>query len=234
MPLPEKQKSTSNTKFLSLFSLLISLAGMLIIVVSAHAETWHIKPTAEVPIRSGQGTEYKILAVAPDGLMVELLEDEDPWVMIRTPGGTEGWMLKRYLSKEPPLSEQVEKLRLQKTALEKKESETSLKYDELLSVYTQMEQEYNACMAERDDIQNKYNTLQEDTANVIQIKENLIKTTEEMKQVKEKLTAAEQENQNLKNNAMVRWFLAGGAVLVIGWIIGLVTGKSRKKRSSLY
>jgi len=236
MPLPEQQKTSALTsKTASLFSLLILVAALFITGITVQAEeTWHIKPTTEVPIRSGQGTEYKILAVVPDGLSVELLEDQPPWVMVRTPGGTEGWMLKRYLSSDLPLSKQVETLRFQNSALEKKKTETSRKYEELLTAYTQMELEYNTCMAERNDIREKYQTLQEDATNVTQIREALTQTTREMKQVKQKLAATVEENQNLKKNVMVRWFLAGGAVLLTGWIIGLFTARSRKKRASLY
>ncbi|MDW7773579.1 MAG: TIGR04211 family SH3 domain-containing protein [Desulfobulbaceae bacterium] len=201
---------------------------------AVQAETLYVKPSSEIPIRSGQGTEFKILSVVPDGLMVELVEESDPWAKVRTPGGTEGWMLRRYLSSEPPLSEMVDILKAEKSELETKEEAVSQKFDELSLAYTQMQQEYNACLAERDELRNNYQMLQQDTADVIRIKENLTRTTQEIEEIREKLAAAERKNRNLRNSITVKWFLAGGGVLVIGWLIGLMSARSRKKKSSLY
>jgi SH3 domain protein len=36
------------------------------------------------------------------------------------------------------------------------------------------------------------------------------------------------ENSELKRTGMIKWFLAGGGVLLFGWIIGRI---SRKKRA---
>ena len=41
------------------------------------------------------------------------------------------------------------------------------------------------------------------------------------------------ENQRLSKTETLKWFLAGGGVLLVGWIIGMISRKSRKKRSSL-
>lgn len=207
---------------------------MLLAGSPVQAESWHIKPSSEVPIRSGQGTEYKILAVVPDGLRVELLEEIDPWARVQTPGGTEGWILKRYLTSDPPLSEIMTSVKAENKDLKQKEDETSRKYDELLAAYSQMEQEYNACLTDRDDIREKYQLLQEDTADVIQIKDNLSKATQENQEIRQTVTAVQQENKDLKNNSAVKWFLTGSFVLILGWLIGLLTGRSRKRKSSLY
>jgi SH3 domain protein len=215
-------------------TVLIQLAAILFFGLAVHAETWHIKPSSEVPIRTGQGTEYKILAVLPDGLKVELIEEIDPWAKVRTPGGTEGWMLKRYLSNDPPLSEMVNTLSAEKAGLKEKEEEISRKYDELITGYSQIEQEYNACLADRDDIRKKYQILQEDTADVIKIKQSLSDSDIVIQELRQKLEAVEQKNQNLKNNSAVKWFMAGGLVLILGWLIGLMAGRSSRKKSSLY
>lgn len=234
--LMEQKRKISDCLLLvfSPFAVLLSLAAVFVSLTAVHAETLYVKPSAEVPIRSGQGTEYKILSVVPDGLQVELLEENDPWARVKTPGGTEGWMLRRYLSEDLPPAELVGILRAQKEELERKEEETSRRYDELSTAYSQMEQEYNACIADREDIGNKYQTLQQDTADVIAIKENLDQANRELEENRQKLAAVLQENRNVKNSIAIKWFMAGGGVLLLGWLIGMMTGRSRKRKSSLY
>jgi len=198
------------------------------------AATRYVKPSAEIPIRSGQGTEYKILVVVPDGMKVEIVEENDPWALVRTPGGTEGWMLKRYLTDEPPLSEVVASLEAQKTNLMESEAEVRRKYDELVATYSRNEEELNTCILERDETNNRYLELQQDTADVIKIKNDLESRSQELQAARKQLSAVQEENSQLKRNSSIRWFLAGGGVLFIGILLGLLSCRSRRRKSTLY
>ena len=232
-----KIKQNISTRPLNGFSLLSILLLLTMVALSsgsnAIADTWYVKPSSEVPIRSGQGTDYKILAVVADGLKIEILEENDPWAKVRTPGGTEGWMLKRYLSNDPPLSQAVISLKTRNAELETEKEEMSGQLVEISAAHTRSEEELQACIVERDSVQQEYQTLREDTADVIKIKKNLSAKIQETQEAKQKLAAIEQENSELKRNTALMWFLAGGFLLIIGWIIGMMTGRSRKRKSSL-
>ena len=201
---------------------------------AALAESWYVIPSAEIPIRSGQGTEYKILAVVPNGLQVEIIEENDPWALVRTPGGTEGWMLRRYLSSDPPLNEIVASLQAQKAQLKEDEEKTGRKYSELLAAYSLNEQELNTCIGDRDNTKKKFQTLQKDTSDVIKIKKNLEQTSLQLQAARQKLAGIQQENNDLQRNTSVKWFLAGGGVLFIGVLIGMINRRSSKRKTSLY
>jgi len=213
--------------------ILLLLTAVLFSGSAVFAETWYVKPSTEVPIRSGQGTDYKILAVIPDGLRIELLEEEEPWAKVRTPGGTEGWMLKRYLSGDAPLSEIVTSLQTQKTGLETKNEEMDRQLVEVSAAHTRSEEELQVCVADRDKIRQEYQILREDTADVLKIKKNLEEKVQESQEARQQLAALEQKNNELRRNTSIMWFLAGGFLLIVGWIIGMMTASSRKRKSSL-
>jgi SH3 domain protein len=216
---------------------LILLPMMLLLppsVSDARAETWYVQPSAEVPIRSGQGTEYKILSVVPDGMSVAILEEADPWVKVRTPGGAEGWMLKRYLSKDPPLSDRVSTLQARNEKLEKENETIRRELEELSAAHSRSQQELNACITERDEIRSNYQSLRADTADVITIKQNLTDKVQENQLIRQQLAELERENTNLQRNTSLKWFLAGGLVLLVGWVLGLISTRSRRRKSSLY
>ena len=218
------------------FVLIIFLVALMltgITCLQAAASAWYVKPSSEVPIRSGQGTGYKILAVVPDGLQVEILEEEEPWAKVRTAGGTEGWMLKRYLSETPPLSQKVALLEGKNTRLAEQADEANRKLVDVSAAHTELEKEFDICIAERDEIGKTYETLRNDTADVMKIKQNLAARSQENQELVKKLATVEQENSDLKRNTALMWFLAGGGLLLIGWIIGMMSGKSRKRKSSL-
>lgn len=227
-----------NKSCCSHLSLLYMLSGIILITFclssAVSAKTMYVKPAAEIPIRSGKGTEYKILSVVPDGLQVELLKEDDDWAMVRTQGGTEGWMLKRYLTSDKPLAEVVEELTSRNERQGEQLEETDSKYKELAEIHSQTEQELNTCIREREECQDKYQTLQNDTADIIKTKENLAATTSQLETVSQQLAVLEKENQRLLRNTSYKWFALGALVLFVGWLIGLLSRRSGKRRSSLY
>jgi SH3 domain protein len=232
------RKTTSHTSIRASFFFrwrhLLPLAIILLCTLPVSAATWYVKPSAEVPVRSGQGSDFKILAVVPDGMTVELLEEVDPWARIRTPGGTEGWLLKRYLTSEPPLAAVVASLQTEKARLEETCNEINRAHTELTAACAQSEQQLNVCGAERDEALNTYETLRQDTADVIGIQKRLADATGELQETRTKLAALEQANSEQKRNTSLLWFLAGGLVMLSGWFLGMMTARSRKRKTTLY
>lgn len=194
------------------------------------AEDWYVVPSAEVPIRRGQGTEYKIIAVVQDGTKVSFVEERDDWAKVRLESGKEGWILKRFLSNSVPLQNQVENLQQNNRKLKDKLGETESRLKELLQAHNQTEEQLTTCMAERDRFKGDFQTLKEDSENIVQTKEKLIATENELSAMDNQLADLQFENTALKKNSALIWFLAGSCVLLIGWLVGFVTGKKNKKR----
>ncbi|MGA7277216.1 MAG: TIGR04211 family SH3 domain-containing protein, partial [Desulfocapsaceae bacterium] len=141
--------------------------------LNAVAQTLYVKPSSEITLRRGQGTDFKIIAVVRDGTAVELLIEENEWAQVRLPEGKEGWVLRRYLSETPPLGQQLEQLEQEKAALTRTTETLQQRLDETNAVKDRIDREYQLCLAEHSDISDKYMTLQDDTADVIQTKEDL-------------------------------------------------------------
>jgi SH3 domain protein len=164
---------------------------------------------------------------------VELLLEENEWAQVRLPEGKEGWVLRRYLSETPPLGQQLEQLEQEKAALTRTTETLQQRLDETNAEKDRIDREYQLCLAEHSDISDKYMTLQDDTADVIQTKEDLKQAQARLVDLQAQLSTVQQENEGLAKSQTLKWFLAGGGVLFLGWIIGLFSGRSRKKRSSL-
>lgn len=211
----------------------ITFSSLSFIPSALLAESWYVRPSAEIPLRSGKGQEYRILAVIQDGSQVELLEEDGVWARVSTSNGKEGWMPRRYLSNSPPLEDVVATLKASRAQIEKQAISMSKKLDEALRACDQYEQDLKACILDRDRIKKTYNSLKEDAADVIYFKKSLSETAKELQEVKHKYTIAKQENEHLRDNSRIKWFLAGGGILIVGWIIGLITTRGRKRRPSL-
>jgi len=224
------------------FCLQICLATL--ISSPLRAETQYVIPSSEIPVRRGQGTDYKIVALISDGTEVEVIERGDSYSLVRLANAKEGWILTRFLSDDPPLTEVVatltsenEELKLQEQQSAQKlmlqEQQSIQKQEELSQALAETEQKLEATDAEKAAITASFEKLTKDTANVVEIKKKLTETVNENKSVKQKLTTLTRENEELKSDERINWFLAGGGVLLLGIIIGKITSRSRKRKPSL-
>lgn len=223
-------------RFPSLFgsSALLIFVILLIWTESALAQTWYVKPTAEIPLRRGQGSDYRILAIVSDGSAVTITEENETWAKVTTNDGKEGWILKRYLTRETPLDQVVTQLRSENSSLQEQLDETRAENEELQRVQQALENTLNNNKEELATLVDEHNTLLGDTANVVTIKKNLEQSREAVTDLQQKIGVVVAENNRLKASQNIRWFLAGAGTLIFGCILGVIIRKSNKKKSSLY
>ncbi len=207
--------------FLCLFSISISSGAL---------AAYYVAPRSEVPVRRGPGNEYKIIAIIKDGTKVELLEEGGKWAKVLLKNGKEGWILRRYLTTKKPLTKIVTAQQQQIQLLNSEKNKLIANLDEAQKKYKQCQEELKTCIDERNAIQKDYQALVTDASNVVELRKALTETTTELNKLKQDFTTLEQENLHLKNNERIKWFLAGGGVLLIGWVLGMIMAKSRQRR----
>ncbi len=215
------------------FIIFLQFSIILLSGIAAQATPRYVMPRSDAVVRRGQGTEYKIVAMVKDGTLVELLEENEDFAKIQLSNGKEGWILKRFLSVEPPMDQLVVSLRAQNEDMHQRELETNQQLDAVSTILTKTEQERDRAISERDQILASYKQLKVETADIVQINNDMQKTSQENKTLKQKLALLEEENDRLRKDATFKWFLAGGGVLFLGMLMGRITGGSRKKRQSL-
>ena len=207
----------------------------LLCATSSMAQTWYIKPTAEIPLRRGQGTDYKILAIVANGVAVSIKEENDNWAKVTTENGEEGWILKRYLTQDVPLDKVISALREENSKLKEKVDTIQQQNEELQRLKTALEETLANNKSELSSTAEKYRNLAEDNENVITMKKDLSESRQTVASLQQKIGAVVAENKRLKASQRIKWFLAGGGTLIFGCVVGLLGGKASKKRkASLY
>ncbi|MCH2171505.1 TIGR04211 family SH3 domain-containing protein [Myxococcota bacterium] len=78
-------------------------------LATAHAETGWVKDELRLNVRTGAGTDYRILGVLKTGDQVEVLSRQDGWTQVRTGEGTEGWLPRGYLQADAPAAVMIER-----------------------------------------------------------------------------------------------------------------------------
>ncbi len=207
---------------------------LLIWVVSAWAQDlMYISPRTELPLRSGKGTQYRIIAVLKEGEQVKFLGEEDNWAQIETGSGKIGWVLRRYLDSEAPPNIRLANLKKEYQALQGKYDQLVTQQQETMSQLNSCQSSLDSCIESRERVKQEFAALKKDAADVFTLKSRLEETERELRELKRDFVTVKKENAMLKNGQRVKWFLAGASVLVIGWIIGVITGRGRRRRPTL-
>ncbi len=79
-------------------------------------ETRYISDMVLVPVRSGPGSDYRIINRGlPSGtvLIVYGQNDDGGWIDVESPGGTRGWIRAQYLQTDPPAALLINDLRVE-------------------------------------------------------------------------------------------------------------------------
>jgi len=194
---------------------------------SAQAETRYIVDQAKLPLRSGQSTSHAIVRMLPSGMAVQVLEQSATgYTHVRTPGGKEGWILSRYLMKEPAA-------RVRLIAAEKELS----KLHQLKQQKTALEQQQSKLKAENRQLRNDLAHIQKTAANAVAIANENSALKAKAAQAEQAFESLRRETDSLRSGAQQRWFMLGGGAILLGILLGLILPRlkfRRKDRWSRY
>src|SRR4030042_680111 len=68
----------------------------------ADAKTQYVSDELVIHLREGKGNEYKIIKMLRNGTPLNILEEAEQYLKVRTGEGLEGWVLKQYITSETP------------------------------------------------------------------------------------------------------------------------------------
>ncbi len=215
------------------YPVVMILSVLLLAPLVAQGETRYVQPSCEVMLRRGQGTEFKILEVLSDGAKVELLEETELWARVRSEGGREGWLPKRFLTDIQPAKNRLDELEKQRGLLEEQNRELQQQVAVLQEQQTALEEQLHLCVQERDKAVHDYSGLKDKAASIEKVMAERKELQEEVSRLRSQVTTLENDNGALRKSSSLRWFLAGSGVLLVGWLLGLASGKGRRRKSSL-
>ncbi len=202
----------------------------------SYAQTVYVIDEFEVTMRTGPSIENKIIAMLPTGTKLQVIEEEGDWVLVRSPTGREGWVLKRYASVETPKKIIIEQLKKKyKVALKNLEIETekALTFEK---ENKELRVALNTSQEKLEKVKQDYTSLTNESKDFLKLKKEHTKNLANLRKATSELEQLRKENKALRSSTNIRWFLSGAAVVIVSWLIGYVMGKiKRRSRShSLY
>ena len=216
---------------------------------SVLAETRYVSDRLIISVRDGQDQNAAVLGYLETGAPVDILEEKENFLKIRTEDGIEGWVRAQYIVSEKPKPLIIENLKNEITALNKEienikneQDSTSNTSSESKKIYQEKIEELKeevsinqkfAAKAKSDfiELNKKYTNLLKNSENT----EKLIGEVERLKKLNAELNTEvkrlRKDRENPLKSNTIQSFIAGAGVLLFGFLLG---GSARKKKRARF
>lgn len=204
--------------------------------VNAFGQSAWVTDEFEVTLRTGPSTSNAIRVSLSSGTRLEILETlpEEGYTRVRTQGGTEGWVITRYLMNEPSAREQLADLTAQLSSASDEGSSLATQLNGIRSEYREAEQTISRLEREKTELEAEIAEIRRTAANVLAIDSQNKVLQEDLTNSQISIDRLNEEVRTLSGQSTRNWFVAGAGVLVIGMLLGLWLPRMRTKRRSGY
>ncbi|WP_320159555.1 TIGR04211 family SH3 domain-containing protein [Marinobacter sp. DY40_1A1] len=209
---------------MTLFRLAISAFFVLSSIAMAQAKTVWVDDQLYLPVRSGAGTQYRIIENAvPSGTALEVIEVSDTgYTRVRTPKGNDGWVSTQYLSETPiaadrlkSVSRQLEQAQSELASLKGQLKDVSNERDTLSTAESTLSTQTEELQQELRRIK----SIASDSINLVRRNRELLEENQKLRNDLEVLTA---ENERLEAGKESDFMLVGAGLVLGGVLLALL------------
>jgi len=213
----------------------VFLISLLMSAIAAAQSAW-VSDEFEVTLRTGPSTSNAIQLMVTSGTELQVLE-EDPeagYTKVRTNGGTEGWVLTRYLMDEAPAREQLEALTRQLTSATSEGTSMGTQLSAIRGEYDNANQKIRSLERDNANLQSQLEQITEKSANTLAIDRQNQNLQQQLTDAEIEVSVLEQEKEQLVGQSNRNWFMTGAAVVFGGVLLGLILPRMKLQRRSGY
>jgi len=207
------------------------LAVMLSLPLVAFAETAYITEKLEIPVRSGESRDYRIIRYLQAGAQVEILETyESGYTKIKDERGREGFVIGRYLVDRAPSF--VIAGRLEAEVAKQKETIKRLQQD-IKALTSQNESSGESVKAIKEQLAKKeaeFNEFLATAGDSITLRNRLVALETERQVLLNDNETLRAEKLAAGDDSSKSWFALGALTLAAGWFVGLLMPRVRRSR----
>ncbi len=199
------------------------------------APAW-VSDEFEITLRTGPSTSNSIQLMVGSGTQLEVLErDADSgYSRVRTPGGTEGWVLTRYLMNERSAREQLQTLSSQLTNANSRGTSMGSQLTSIKAEYDSANKRIDTLEREKAAVEKELAEIKRTAANVLGINQQNRTLMDDLASAQIRADTLEQENRSLSSQTTRYWFMSGALVLLVGIVLGIWLPRVRWQRRSRY
>ncbi|MEO5366330.1 MAG: TIGR04211 family SH3 domain-containing protein [Magnetococcus sp. WYHC-3] len=201
---------------------LLAAALLLGSVTALHAEDRWVTDQCSYTMRRGPDETFKIVKMLLSGEKLELLERGDGWDRLRAANGREGWVLRRFLSPEPPPGTRVQEAEQARLLADQERDRLR---DQVRGLQAQLEDQ----KALRDELDN----VRRISGNALQLEQDNRRLGSQNGDLTTRLQQSEEARSLLERQRDTQFFLSGVAVFLLGVLGGAMLRRRKRYSNSL-
>ncbi len=196
------------------------------------AETRYITDEFEVTMRSGTSTTNSIVRMLGSGEAVTVLEDDlaSKYSLVETANEHKGYVLSRYLMKQPAARQSLQELQTnferQLVQIDEQSGQIDTLNQDLADEKSDNEALKTTLRASEQELFEVRNAAR-DSLQILEKNKQLELVVEQLQQEKAELSKT---NAELSDSTRIDWFVRGGAVSLIAFVIGILVTRIRWKK----
>lgn len=191
----------------------------------------YVSDTFSITMRTGQGTQHKIIKSVKTGTKLELVEEnEEGYSKVKLPSGTEGWVLSRYLVNQPVAKDRLIVAEKKIKSLQEKNKSLNKQLKSFKSSSSTLQKDGNRLAKSNTKLSKELETIKKIAANQIALNSENKSLKEQVLSLKREMQLVQQENMSLNDRSTRDWFLIGAGVFIVGIIMGVVLPNLRFRR----
>ena len=233
---------SNTTRRLPALNFVLSLAMFLCVwlmiplhPLAAVGDVNYISDVLNVPLRSGPSTAHRIVHRGlPSGTQLTILaiDEEAGFTQVRTKGGMEGWLTSQYLIREP-----IARVKL--AVAENRLKNLKAKIDKEREARSSLQGEHKETVSNNKKLNSQVKNLSKEleelklvSADPIKEHARNVELTQKNALLISQLEELSAKTKQLEDNVQLQWLLYGGALVLIGVVLGLILkGRSRQQMS---
>lgn len=210
--------------------------SLLALTIPAMAQSSrYIRDELYVPLRSGQGLEYRIINKGlPSGTRLTLLETNESsgWSRVRTSSGAEGWIETQYLTDQPVAKDLLERANKELAKLRENNGELRQQLQTVRSDSNATGNELEKFKQENERLNTELDELKRISGNAVKLDRDNKQLLQTNEMLRNQLEVVQTDNQRLRDSDENEAFLNGAIAVIIGVMIALVVPRLWPKRKS--
>jgi SH3 domain protein len=201
---------------------------------SAQAETVYVADDQNLSLRNAASINAKVLKSLPTGTPLTLIDKQtkSEFIHVRLIDGTEGYIKSRYTKKQAPALDPKDTSSKNIALLQSENTALRTELNALKDSLTPGSSLEKSLATERDQLARELNELKKTAASSFQLKTERDELQERVVNVERDLQQFKLENQALKDTTNQDWFLYGGALSLVGVLLGFILPKLSWRRKS--
>lgn len=203
-----------------------------IFISTAMAESKYVSEDFEITLRTGPGTDRKIIALIPSGQPLEIVTPGEEWTEVTTPSGKQGWVLSRYLTSRVPTALKLERLKLNYDKMQEDYNALRQKAATLEESNQRLSQNLGETQSELGQLSKAHENLKSESSDFLKLKKQYESAVKELNEARSKAQSTESELNQLIGDEFNKGLLYGGGWLIFGFIVGYIL-KRPKRRAPL-